>query len=693
MTIHVSPFLPENVPARRARKAIVTRTPLRKTALLRAVFLLAVALTTLGAGLSAALAVGAKGSSASTATAAPAPGFRLDASQPELAVPVSGTMRIDATATVPMHTDYLELRLRVFSQAGTLMLQKTEIRHDTSRTVSFHFSRAFKGLDVTPGKYRYELQVRATGTEPFAKDGYVLVYDPKAPPVKLAVVAGFACVPGTDPDGHFTLDPSRYTASRLQVSALSELVERTPGLKLSAALPPIMLDEWSAISGGYRFAGPEGLTEVPADNFVPRAYAGALASARNLAESPDVELLNVPYAEPDLGGLQSIDGLSDLSLHYREGTSVYLRSLGTTPSPATTIAGSRFPDAASRYLRASGVRRLIVDPSSLAAGAATITPGVYKIGNGLLALAADRNVSAALQSANATRLAEALIDRAADASSPVCGVLSLGTGSNVDLDVTGALLTRLSREPWIELVRVSESMHDAPKRKARLRKRVPTTHAPSGYWPEVSTARDYMRALQWSAGADDREAAAVRSDVLSAESRCWAGPDLSWSLADRGRAFSAAATRRGEAFFGKVTIEGQNLTLSGTRGELPLNIRNNTGRLLRLRLVATTQHARFPKGRQRALKLQKGDNFLTLPIDLGSSLSVGVHVALVSGDTVVAYRDVRVRGSYLDRIAVVGTVAAALVAMLFFIRKRVRAAEVANGTDAANIKGRRDNRA
>ena len=76
------------------------------------------------------------------------------------------------------------------------------------------------------------------------------------------------------------------------------------------------------------------------------------------------------------------------------------------------------------------------------------------------------------------------------------------------------------------------------------------------------------------------------------------------------------------------------------------------------------------------IELSPAENYLTLPVDLQSSLSGNVSLQLWADDLLLDEASVVVRASYLDRLVIVGAIAIILLALLFFIRKRVRTTEV-----------------
>ncbi|MRR11996.1 hypothetical protein EG835_05885 [bacterium] len=75
------------------------------------------------------------------------------------------------------------------------------------------------------------------------------------------------------------------------------------------------------------------------------------------------------------------------------------------------------------------------------------------------------------------------------------------------------------------------------------------------------------------------------------------------------------------------------------------------------------------------VQVRPQENFATVPVDLGQSLSGLLTVGVYAGDIMLDEVTVTVRASFLDRLVLIFGVAIVLVGMLLFIRKRVRTAE------------------
>ena len=134
--------------------------------------------------------------------------------------------------------------------------------------------------------------------------------------------------------------------------------------------------------------------------------------------------------------------------------------------------------------------------------------------------------------------------------------------------------------------------------------------------------------------------------------------------------------------FGKITFDAKDVTLSGSTGQVPLTLVNNTGKHLTLTIVAT-----FEGGQQgqveQTVEVDPMQNFITIPVDLRNSMASRLTVAARSGELTVAETSLTLRTSYIDRLATVGLVIIVLLVLLLVIRRRVvptNAATIDDGT-------------
>jgi hypothetical protein len=118
------------------------------------------------------------------------------------------------------------------------------------------------------------------------------------------------------------------------------------------------------------------------------------------------------------------------------------------------------------------------------------------------------------------------------------------------------------------------------------------------------------------------------------------------------------------------------VTLAGAKGKVPVTVTNQTGRALRVGVRAVPGSGLRVAGRRtRSATLLPQDNYLQIPVDLGSALSAKLRIDVVSAGIVIASSEVQVKASYLDRLAVIGIIAIALGIGLALIVRRVQAVD------------------
>ncbi len=604
-----------------------------------------------------------------------------------MAAPTNGAFAYDAVVSLAEPAPFLQVRLRIRRPSGRLLFQKTYVRSNVpAGNQVFTFGRAIGDLELNPGLYPVELTVKSEDNPPdsWTIPGVLRVYDPAAEPLRLAVVVKVSSAPGIDPEGRFVVDPGIETRARDEVVDLATAILREPRLRASLAISPELLEEWKRVSTGYVYAGPAGLETVRADSSVPRAYAAALSRLRAAVSTRRLELMNVPYADPDVAGLASIRRLEDLGAHYERGLSAYFASLELTPSAGSFTARGCLTLPAAEQAATHAVTYSLVSPRYVRSTEGTVGGGVYSSRKmPLTALVLDAALSAAFGAASSpsdTSTAEALFNRAIDASEETATALPVlidvgpGRASTVRGFVERA--STVIGQPWVAFVTAERAASNPRQGEVTLAQRASVLRrTPSGWWSSIAASRRYAEALAAVLEPNDRDAEAAVVNSLIAESASWAGPDGRWALVDRGRSFSAAALRQSQAVLRSVRVAASNLTLSGARGSVPFSITNSSGRSLSVVLRVTSDNIAVGVPPLRTQVLRPAENYVTVPVDLRSSVGGSLRLQVVAGTLVIASESVEVRASYLDRLAIVGAIALLLGFMLFYIRRRVRRAE------------------
>ena len=623
----------------------------------------------------------------------------------------TATVSVTSTRSAPISTMEVQLRLRMpgkpIGHGQTLYLHTGPSRRDVTGTVTFTFARSLRALArddgftgrFPEGRYKIQVHVTAGSAAPIELDleEPLLIVDPARKPVPLVVVAQLAGSPMTGPSGSFVDDPAHVTGSRDAAAELVAALARSRKARLSLAVPPFMLEDWSRISDGYSTVGPEGIRKVPGASVTSASYASALRAVSGAVRSSRTELLQVPYAEPDLASLARIGLAGDLADHLAKGLSTYHVAVDATPSAGVSTLGDAFPAATLPVLVARNVRYVVVGPSSV--GSRDATPsGAYRIkGSSITALVTDPAASSALSTAvvDTSALYDALFAMRSTTStpSPVVAVVSIGPGSSADPGAMTAAVDAAARSGWVDVMTAQQAASRSTSRTANLGGPGSRSGAaPAGYWKAVAGAHELASAFIFAAGSDDSDARSVLGQSLVAESLTWAGPSGDWSLADRGLAFATTASRTAQSVLGKVTLQLVPFTLSGDSGRVPITVTNGTDKILRVRVTASSPVLTFPKGASQKLSLRPADNLITVPVDLGQAIEGRLTVTVYASRHKLARSSLTVRASFLDRLVIVAAIVAGLIGLLVFVRRRIRRAQRAasgSGEDTPSASARR----
>ncbi len=597
-------------------------------------------------------------------------------------IPSDGSFEIGVEARIDHPTPYLEIRFQLRRPSGQLLFQRTEVRNEVeTSTVGVAFTRELADFGLRPDAYPYEVRVRTEVGEPREQTvrGMLLVHSPGPPVTPVALALRFGHIPSFDPQGRFVLDPADSDETRAALKALARAVIDEPDLRVSAIITPLILEEWARISSGYERAGPGGVTEVPIEEEVPARYRETLDVLRDALATERLELLHVPYADPDIAGLSATRSLHDLGAHYTRATSTYLATVESSPSAGTALSSPTLNAAALGVMGEYGIAfALLDDPGTLETEEGTATPGPWTIDDSrVTALVSDPALGVRIASADTTAAVEHLFGRAVSESptTPVAAVCDIGPGRTCDVEAVLDLVRALQSIPWADGVLASEAAGAPPLGRARTAPLERDEGAPADYWEEVAEARRFAQAFEAAAGTNDPDARAITDASLVAQSRKWAGPDGRWSMAERGRAFASSATRHARSYLDLVRVDANDVTLPGQRGDVPLGISNGSGKDLEVVLKVHGEGVRVAGGGTERLTLHTHDNFHTVSVDLQSALASGLSVELWAGEVLLDSASATVRASYLDRLVMIGGVVAVLLALLYYIRRRGQQAD------------------
>jgi len=614
-----------------------------------------------------ALALLAAPAAAAPATQTPTPAAEqavaVELVWPTPAITPDDPLDVTVGVTVAAPAEYLEVRLRLFGPSGRLVYQKTEVRSDVPPgRVPVDFDYDLAALDLPPGRYPVEVRVLATGSDPTTHADRLLVVPADVRPLPVALVVHLTGTPAIGLDGRFVADPALDTRLRDDLALLTTLAaeRRVP---LAIACAPVLIEQLALAADGYETA--DGQT-VDAGSEIAGRYAKAIADLRSSVSTGSVTLIDVPYALPDLAGLETIgDPDASLAAHWGRADLVRSTVVGVdTPSPVKYLGAA--PTArALTTLAERGAGTVLVTAEAISAET-TAAPGRYAVPDAKVHLLVTDPEAAAAASVGASAFYEAAYERLDSATAVV--MLEVGPESAHAAGDVQRVIDWIAAASWLDLVPIDVADTTTPAR-ARLAPS-PASALPASYWDAVAECGEAVDSFTDAAGDADPDVGPLQRATLVAESALWSaggtGASGGQMLVDDVCAFVQ------EQLSG-ITLDARDVTLSSARGEVPLALTNGTGRTLRLTLTASAANLALPQT-EIAVVAQPADNFITLPVDLGRAISDDLEVVVSAGNIVVATTTVNVRTSHLDRLVTVGAVVLVLLVLLFFIRRRVRAA-------------------
>jgi hypothetical protein len=592
-------------------------------------------------------------------------------------IPRTGEVAIGVRVTSRGDADRVTARLRVLDSGGHIRWERTQARDGLeSATYDFSFASSVSDLGLAPGVYRAEATVRSGSAKAIERARQFVVFDPSAAKLPVSIVVRVAATPASD-DASQAVDAVRTAED---TSALARLSLVRPDLHLTAAIPPFLLDEWSAAA---------------TDTAAPTA--AALEALRS-AVAGGLPLLRGMYGEPDLASLTTASAEIERQADAGDGARHAAFASDTTASVDATgfgVLSGLVPAAAGPALSGRGVSFLLVNAASLQAeGTGSVAPVRYRVSVGsgresaaatssLTALVIDRALSSHLAdpSRNDT-LTAALFARSVSKSARFAVVLEVLVGENgVPTESLVESLDSLSRVPWIRLVDAPSAAVGPVAGNAVLRKQpVDRTPAPPGLATAIRLARTRVDGLVAATDASSESTGALKALML-AESRAWAGTDGAWTQADGALALASVADDAAWSVLSKIKVAAPAVTLPGSSGKVPVSVVNGSDRVVTIVLDAVSQEMRV-RDQHIGATLEPGENILSVPVALGTATSGRLELTVRAGDLELARASTTVKASYLDRIALLSAVVLVLVGLLFYIRRKMaRSAQYAEDRD------------
>lgn len=610
------------------------------------------------------------------ASAAPAPGPTPAVALVRGTDYMSRTGQLDLSAVVTLAQPAREMtvRFRVLTQNGTLVFQRTESRERLPAGAAVvRIERSAKALGLKEGSYLLDVHVEASGHTPASITEQILVVDDKRAPVTVAVVVRVRGTPLIGPSGVPMSDPATATLPRDEAVAAAQLRSVRPDIVFTLAIPPVLLDDWRRVAQGYQVARTD--TPVSLEATVPSVYRDASRALADAAQSGLV-FAEMPYAEPDIGGLERMRAMDDLAAQIALGSRVTSSTLHTA-TVGTCLDGSPLRLRTARLLGDHGIGWALLSPDSIPlSDGTTPTPGVHQVEGAPLILVVPDAQASALLAGSSTARTEFLSYLLKHASSkkekgqPVVAVIEVGQGQTASVADLQAALAALMRVRWVRVVSMPEIATMRPIDSLRLPDEPSAVDtATVAYWREIAAARKNALALRAATEPSDEDGVACERAIMLAEGRVFSGEQR-----ETGLRYASEADALATSILREVSLTTPDVTLSGASGKVRASVTNGTGKVLTLAVTATPENMRVLSDPRIVVSAPPGETIISVPVQVRSSLTGALELRLYAGELELAATRSTVAAGFMDRLAIVGSVVLVLLGLLWYIRSRGRQA-------------------
>jgi hypothetical protein len=531
-------------------------------------------------------------------------------------------------------------------------------------------------------------------------------------PLNLAFVWPLSDLPSRGAEGLFGAGPTEAT-TRLE-AALGEsgwltgvadalAMPAAEGLRFAFAPGPRLIEELGDMADGYDRAQNGDRGTVTAGDASARAAAAFLDQVRATVAAGDVQPILAPYSLPDL---PSLDDLEQLNAQMTAGEDVLEELLSAAPGRAWVFPPSgRLDEPTLESLHSSGAAAsTFFSDESLELPIAGEEGGCRANFIGLTYTCPVATTTAVGRSRGFVLDAE-LQERFA-ALKPLPGdpllfqrlfaetamvwaelpgasdrVLALAAPPlwHPPPRVATRFVRALARAPWLKAVTPRAGLHlgiGAIDRELVTEAAATQTQPDEIYLDQVETAMGVVESfarLRPPLSLLQR----LKRDVLVAQSRMWWGDAVTLQP---GAAFAEAAQREAERELAKISIEtgGRNITLTSSKGPVPLVLQNNTDYDVTVEIHIESSD-RDLEITDRIISDTFEPGATTLPVEASARASgiypVRVRIATSDGYE-VNETSIFIRSTEFNEIALGITVGALAFLVMFYVFRRARRRKV-----------------
>jgi hypothetical protein len=482
---------------------------------------------------------------------------------------------------------------------------------------------------------------------------YAVVRPPESPdfpPLAVSVVLDVGGPPALQPDGTTAMSDDTLDRVRERVSVL----QRSPGTPVTLAPEPETLDGLASV----RDRGPELLANLVA----------ARGSRSVLAR---------PYTDVDVASLMDAGAIGELNAQADGGANVVRTRFGVEPTPGIWLANAPLGDAAAQMLVDLGVGRAVVPPQAVTdvpgVDGGQVPEGTFTLGDGgPVTMVADPELAERLASNDGVlgaqrfvaELAMLWLERPAIQRGVVVRVPA---DAPLDTQLVETALSELQQSRVLSLMALDQLFATVPAVDGDTPPvATPAPHPATSNLAviaqRVATARGQVGGYDGTVGNQDE--GRTLGDSLLLATGADTPDDQRGAYVDR--VYGVLNDLRDLITAPSVF----RITLTSRSSEIPLNLTNNSGRPVTVRIVLESDQLEFPDGNVMTETLQPGGTPIRIPVRTRASGAFPLNITVTSPDGSVVLERTRfdIRSTAVSGVGVVLSIGAGLFLAIWWAR-------------------------
>jgi hypothetical protein len=518
-----------------------------------------------------------------------------------------------------------------------------------------------------------------------------LVREPEQP-LLFAWWAEITAPPALEPSGRLA-DPAFETSIAPQGSLASEVealrqlsTDPARSAPIDLVLEPSVIDTLESMSDGYdRIDG----TTVPAGENGARDAQNMLASLKDVAASPDVQLSTLPFSGPIIPSLLSSGLGSDLEVQRTLGNSVVSAALGVHPvaSVARPPQG-QLDEASIDALVQDGATSILADAATVArpplANDYSPLPTATldtTAGNHVDLVLPDPDADALLLdptlASDPVRSAQIIFGELATIwrespvpSPPTVRGVALALRAGLPGPFWSRAMLRLAGAPFLRPVHAQDFAQDVnPAGPPAVLASPSLATFTRPYVDAIHAERRDIEAYRSMLVASDPEPDRLERDLLYAEAGIYVGNEQA------GRAWIDHVHTTVSDFFGRAQPqESQEFTFTSREGTIPLRMGDPGPTPMKLIVQLRSAWFRFPNGSTQTVTLERPNQIVSFRVEANAGSQGHPIQMLVSAPSgrLLYQQALVVRTSSVSAIALLITVLAAIGLVILWVRRIIR---------------------